>query len=78
MFGIAGQEVAVILRELMERVKDLPPETVVCTAEVDEAFAVNIADVEVVDQAKLGSRKADGTESIDLNNGNERVVVIRW
>jgi hypothetical protein len=66
------------LRELLEQVKNFPPETVVCTAEVDEAFGVNIDSIEYVEKAKVGGRKADGTEAIDLNDGNERVLVIRW
>ena len=33
------------LRELMEQIKDLPPDTLVCAAEVDEAFGANVAGV---------------------------------
>lgn len=66
------------VRELMDQMKNFPPETVVCAAEIDEAFGVNIDSVEFVEKARIGSRKADGTEAIDLNNGNERVLVIRW
>ncbi|MER8827755.1 sugar phosphorylase [Mesorhizobium sp. M0938] len=66
------------LRELMNQVKDLPPETLVCAAETDEAFAVNIAGVETVESARVESHKPDGTEAVELANGNEKVVVIRW
>ena len=66
------------LRELMDRIKGLPPDTVVCAAEVDEAFGANVASVEIVDDARVESKKPDGTESIELANGSDRVVVIRW
>ena len=66
------------LRELMEQIKDLPPDTLVCAAEVDEAFGANVAGVEVLDDARVESKKPDGTESIELANGRDRVVVIRW
>ena len=66
------------LSDFLARVKDLPPDTLVSVAEVDEAFAANIAEVEIVATAKAESRTADGTEAIDLSNGTEKVVVIRW
>jgi hypothetical protein len=66
------------LRELMDQVKDLPPDTLVCAAETDEAFGVNIAGIETVENARIESRKPDGTEAVELANGNEKVVVIRW
>jgi hypothetical protein len=66
------------LRELLEEVKDLPPETLVCAAEVDEAFGMNLAEVEIVDDARIGSRKPDGAEAIQLDGGTDKVVVIRW
>jgi hypothetical protein len=59
-------------------VKDLPPDTLVCAAETDEAFAANIAGVETVENARIESRKPDGTEAVELANGNDKVVVIRW
>jgi hypothetical protein len=66
------------VRELLEQVKDLPPETLVCTAELEEAFGANIAGVELVESARIESRKADGTEAVDLGNGDDKVLVIRW
>jgi hypothetical protein len=47
-------------------------------AEVDEAFAAHIEEIEIVEDAKAQNRKAEGTEAIELGNGNQRVVVIRW
>ncbi|ESX71575.1 MULTISPECIES: hypothetical protein [unclassified Mesorhizobium] len=66
------------LRELLDRVKDLPPDTLVCVAEIDEAFGVNVAVVESIDDAKIQGRKPEGTEAVELGNGTEKVVVIRW
>jgi hypothetical protein len=66
------------LGEFLDRVKDLPSDALVCAAEVDEAFGMNIAAVEVVDNATVESSAPDGTESVQLENGSETVVVIRW
>ncbi|PAQ10865.1 sugar phosphorylase [Mesorhizobium temperatum] len=66
------------LRELMDQVKNLPPDTLVCAAEIDEAFGANIAGIETIDSARIESRKPDGTEAVELANGNDKVVVIRW
>jgi len=66
------------LSDFLTRVKDLPPDTLVSVAEVDEAFAANVAEVEIIETAKTKSRSADGTEAVDLSNGNEKIVVIRW
>lgn len=64
--------------DLMEKLKGVRPDTRVCTAEVDEAFGMNIADIEIVEQASVTSREADGKEAVELGNGKERVVVLRW
>ncbi|UVC14422.1 sugar phosphorylase [Mesorhizobium onobrychidis] len=66
------------LRELMDQVKDMTPDTLVCAAEIDEAFAANIAGIETAESARIESRKPDGTEAVELANGNDKVVVIRW
>lgn len=66
------------LSELLGQLKDLSPDTLVCVAEVDEAFAANVAGVEVIDGARAESSKADGTEAVELANGNQKAVVIRW
>ncbi|RDI53651.1 sugar phosphorylase [Microvirga subterranea] len=66
------------LRDLLKQVENLPPDTRVCVAEIDEAFAANIVQVEVVEGARIQSRVADGIEAVELANGSERVVVIRW
>jgi hypothetical protein len=66
------------LREFLDKVKDLPPDTRLCAAEINEALAMNVARIEVLDHAKAQSEYADGRERIELANGNEKVVVIRW
>ncbi len=66
------------LREFLKKVENLPPDTLVCVAEVDEAFAANVAEVEIIDDARPQNQKAEGTEAVELGNGSERVVVIRW
>ena len=69
---------ALTLREFLKQVENLPPDTLVCVAEVDEAFAANVVEVEIVEDAKAQNRKAEGAEAVELGNGSQRVVVIRW
>ncbi len=66
------------LAELFEQVKDLPPETPVCVAEVDEAAGANVDGVEIVRSAALQSDAADGAEAVELGGGEDTVVVLRW
>lgn len=66
------------LRAFLKTVENLPPDTLLCVAEVDEAFAAHVADVEIIDDAREQGRKAEGTEAVELGNGNRTVVVIRW
>ncbi|MGX7872879.1 sugar phosphorylase [Mesorhizobium sp. ORM6] len=66
------------VRDLLARMKEIDPDILVCVAEIDQAFAVNIAAVEAVDRASIQSRKGDGTEAVGLADGSEQVVVIRW
>lgn len=66
------------LRDFLDQVKDLPPETLLCVAEVHEAFGMNVAGLEHVTNARTQSRKADGTEAVEFKNGTENVLVIRW
>lgn len=64
--------------ELLERVKGLPPDTIVCVAELDEAFAASVAQLEVVEDAKAGRSDAEAMEAVELGHGKDRVVVLRW
>ncbi len=69
---------ALTLREFLKQVENLPPDTLLCVAEVDEAFAANVVEVEIVENAKAQDTKAEGVEAVELANGSQRVVVIRW
>ena len=66
------------LQDLFDQLKNLPPDTPVCVAEEDEAAGMNVAGLEVVRDAKLQSGSADGTEAVELANGGDTVVVLRW
>ena len=66
------------LRDFLKQVENLPPDTLLCVAEVDEAFAAYVEEIEIVADAKARNRKAEGTEAVELGNGRQRVVVIRW
>ncbi|HLM39090.1 MAG TPA: sugar phosphorylase [Microvirga sp.] len=66
------------LREFLKQVENLPPDTLLCVAEVDEAFAANVVEVEIVEDANAQDTKAEGVEAVELANGSQRVVVIRW
>jgi hypothetical protein len=66
------------IREFLKKIENLPPDTLLCVAEVDEAFAANVADVEVVENARANNNQADGVEAVELGNGDQKVVVIRW
>lgn len=68
----------VTLKDFLDRVRDLPDDTPLCVAEVDEAFAAHVAALDVVTEARTGRSDADPTEAIELGGGNDRVVVIRW
>jgi hypothetical protein len=66
------------LRDFLKQVENLPPDTLLCVAEVDEAFAAHVAEIEIIEDAKSQNPKAEGIEAVELGNGKERVVVIRW
>jgi hypothetical protein len=66
------------VKDLLDKVKGLPPDTTLCIAELDERFASNIAEIEVIDNASVQSQQANGAEVIDLEGGKERAVIIRW
>ncbi|WP_028035138.1 hypothetical protein [Chelativorans sp. J32] len=66
------------VRELQEKLKDLPQDASIFVAEVDEAFAADIVAIDVVENARTGIQNDDRPEAVELAEGNERVVVIRW
>jgi hypothetical protein len=66
------------LRAFLKAVENLPPDTLLCVAEVDEAFASHVEEFEIVENAKLQNKKSEGSEAVELGNGNQTVLVIRW
>jgi hypothetical protein len=66
------------VHELRQQLKDLPDDALVCIAEVNEAFAANVAAVETVEDARLDGQAAEGTEAVELGHGKEKAVVLRW
>jgi len=68
----------VTLREFLDRVKGLPDDTVICIAEVDEAFAANVAQVETIDNARSHRDDAADSEAVELANGKDNAIVLRW
>lgn len=65
------------LGEFLSKVKDLPPETLLCAAEIEEAFGLNIAAVDVIEDARPLRDAADGREAVELANGDQRAIVLR-
>ena len=69
---------ALTLQDFLKQVENLPPDTLVCVAEVDEAFASDVAEIEIVENAKAQKQNAEGLEAVELGNGNQKVGGIRW
>jgi hypothetical protein len=68
----------VTLREFLDLVRGAPEDAVICIAEVDEAFAADLAQVEIIDDAKTRRADAASTEAIELANGKDTAIVLRW
>lgn len=66
------------VEQLIDRLKDLPPGAAVCIAERDEAFASDVAEIEVVSNARVRPSDADESEAVQLTEGEDTVVVLRW
>lgn len=66
------------VRDFMAKLKDMPQDALICVAELEEAFAANISDLELVEDAEPHRKAADGREAVELAHGSEKVVVIRW
>lgn len=66
------------LRDFLKIAQNLPPDTLLCVAEVDEAFAAHVEEFEIVEDAKPQNKKSDSTEAVELGNGKQTVLVIRW
>jgi hypothetical protein len=66
------------LGDFLKKVEGLGPETILCVAEVDEAFGSEIAEVEILENARQRSPDAADQEAVELANGSEKAVVLRW
>jgi type IV secretory pathway TrbF-like protein len=76
---IRAQETAAMkLADFLKQVESLDPETILCVAEVDEAFGAEVASVEIIDNARQRSDQAFEQEAIELANGDRKAVVLRW
>ena len=66
------------LGDFLKKVEGMDLDTILCVAEVDEAFGSEIEDVEILDNARQRSPDAADMEAIELANGDQKAVVIRW
>jgi len=66
------------LGDFLKKVEGLDPNTILCVAEVDEAFGSEIEDLEILDDPRQRSPDAADMEAVELANGNDKAVVIRW
>ena len=66
------------LGDFLKKVEGLDPDTILCVAEVDEAFGSEIEEVEILDNARQRSPDAADMEAVELGNGDQKAVVIRW
>jgi hypothetical protein len=66
------------LGDFLRKVEGLDPGTILCVAEVDEAFGSEIEDVEILDSARQRSPDAADMEAVELANGDQKAIVIRW
>ena len=66
------------LGDFLRKVEGMDPNTILCVAEVDEAFGSEIEQVEILNHARARSPDAADSEAVELGNGDQRAVVIRW
>ena len=66
------------LGDFLRKVEGMDPDTILCVAEVDEAFGSEIEEVEILDNARQRSPDAADMEAFELANGDQKAVVIRW
>jgi hypothetical protein len=72
------RDMAMKLGDFLKKVEGMDPDTILCVSEVDEAFASEIAQVDIVEDARQRSPDADDQEAIELANGTQTAVVLRW
>lgn len=66
------------LGEFRQKTKDLGDEVILSIAEVDEAAAMHVTAVDIVDSAKVMPAKAEAQEAVDLTGGKEKAVILRY
>ena len=66
------------LGEFRKQTKDLDDHVVLTVAEVDEAASINITAIEVVTDAKILNREADGREAVEFGAGSQKAIVLRY
>ena len=66
------------LGDFRKQPKDLKDDVIRSIAEVDEAAAMNIKEIEIVEEAAVHDRKAEGKEAIDLDGGRQKTIVLRY
>ena len=66
------------LGDFRKHTKDLPDNVTISIAELDQAAAMNVTSVDIVDDAAIKDKKADGQEAIDLDGGKQQTIVLRY
>ncbi len=66
------------LGDFRKQTRDLGDDVILSIAEVDEAAAMNIREIEIVEDAAVQNRKAEGKEAIDLDGGRQTTIVLRY
>jgi hypothetical protein len=74
----AQETAAMKLADFLKQVEGLAPDTILCVAEVDEAFGSEIASIEIIDNARERSDQAFEQEAIEFGSGDRKAVVLRW
>ncbi len=66
------------LGDFRQKTKDLGDDVLLSIAEIDEAAAMHVTAVEIVDHAKVTDSKADAQEAVDLTGGKQKTVILRF
>ena len=66
------------LGDFRKQTKDLADSVTISIAEVDQAAAMNVTSFDIVDDATIKDKKAEGQEAIDLDGGKQQTIVLRY
>ena len=66
------------LGDFRKQTKDLADDVLLSIAEIDEVAAMNVTAVDIVEDANVRDRKAEGQEAVDLGGGKQKAVVLRF